>query len=240
MPTILRSSVASAIFCALIAVGQAQTGAKTPPSGAGNPASTPHKSAPWKRYCQPDNGFCFKYPSSWSMLGEVFEGNGVVVAPEQKGERSLWSEITVALVVPPPEGDEEAIGLDALIEQTMKSLREEGQNFETLQRQRRTVDHNPAQMLKVRYREKATGHDWYEEIIFIQGPDDEVYSVALKSTPQDMARLEPLLTGVVGSWMLPEVAAPAEEEQEESPKKPAAEKPGGNAAAPHQPAPSHP
>src|SRR5664280_3364330 len=38
------------------------------------------KSVPRKRYCQPDGGFCFKYPSSWSVLGEVFDGNGVVLS----------------------------------------------------------------------------------------------------------------------------------------------------------------
>ena len=72
-------------------------------------------------------------------------------------------------------------------------MREGGQNFETLQRQQRTVDHKPAQMLKVRYREKATGHDWIEELVFIEGPDEEIYSVALKCAPENLARLEPVL-----------------------------------------------
>ena len=72
------------------------------------------------------------------MLGEIFEGNGVVVAPPQKGERALWNAITVALVVPPPEGDEEPIGLNGVIEQATSGLREQGQDFETVQRQQRT------------------------------------------------------------------------------------------------------
>src|SRR6516225_11416010 len=76
------------------------------------PSSRPpaSKSAAWKHYCQPAGGFCFKYPSSWSILGEVFDGNGVVVAPPQKQDRALWDTITVTLVVPPPTGDEEPIG----------------------------------------------------------------------------------------------------------------------------------
>jgi len=50
------------------------------------PRST-QKSPPWTEYCHGDGGFCFKYPASWSVLGEVFDGNGVVVAPPQKLER---------------------------------------------------------------------------------------------------------------------------------------------------------
>ena len=175
------------------------------------------KSVPRKRYCQP-GGFCFKYPSSWTVLGEVFDGNGVVVAPPQKLDRALWDEITVALILPPSEGDEEPMTLDGLIEQASKSMREGGQTFETLQRQQRTVDHKPAQMLKVRYREKATDHDWVEEMVFIQGPDGEMYSVALKCSPENLARLEPAFAGVLESWVLPEPEPPAGAAEDDTPK----------------------
>ena len=142
------------------------------------------------------------------MMGEIFDGNGVVVAPPQKQERTLWDSITVALVVPPPQGDEEPLGLNGVIEEATSGLREGGQNFETLQRQQRTIDHKPAQILKARYRDKSTGHEWIEEMLFIEGPDNEIYSVALKCSPQELARLEPVLTGVLASWTLPEPEPP--------------------------------
>ena len=123
------------------------------------------------------------------MLGEIFAGNGVVVAPLQKQTEALWDEMTVAMVAPSPEGDEEAIGLDGVIQQAPAVCARTGQNFETLQRQQRTVDHKPAQMLKVQYREKSTGHDWIEEMVFIEGPENEIYSVALKCSPENLARL---------------------------------------------------
>ncbi len=185
---------------------------------ASQTAAPAHKPAvPWKRYCQPNAGFCFKYPSSWTMLGDVFDGNGVVVAPPQKEDRALWYEITLAMVAPSPEGDEEGPGLNGIIEQAMAAMREAGQNFVTLQRQERTVDHQPAQMLKARYREKATGHDWVEEMIFIQGQENEIYSVALKSAPQDLARLEPVLKGVLDSWTLSQPELPADDGDETAP-----------------------
>ena len=152
------------------------------------------------------------------MLGEVFDGNGVVVAPPQKQDRALWDAITVGLVVPAPTGDEEPIGLNGVIEQASSGLRENGQDFQTLQRQERTIDHKPAQMLKVSYYEKANAHDWIEEMIFIEGPDNEIYSVALKCSPQNLARLEPALNGVLAGWSLP--AAEADSGDSESSKQP--------------------
>lgn len=176
------------------------------------------KPAPKKRYCQPEGGFCFRYPSSWSVLGEVFDGNGVVVAPAQNLDPTLWDEVTVALVLPPPVGDEEPASLDTMIEQASKSMREGGQSFETLQRQARTVDHKPAQMLKVRYHEKATDRDWVEEMVFVEGPDGEIYSVALKCSPENLARWEPLFAGVLESWVLPEPEPPVGAGEDDAPK----------------------
>jgi hypothetical protein len=170
---------------------------------AGQPSSPARKTTTWKRYCQPEGGFCFKYPNSWSILGEVYDGNGVAVAPPQKQDRALWDAITVALVLPSPTGDEESTGLDGVIERASSGLRENGQDFQTLQRQERTVDHRPAQMLKVRYHEKTNARDWIEEMIFIEGPDNEIYSLALKCSPQNLVRLEPVLNGVLAGWTLP-------------------------------------
>lgn len=189
---------------------------------ASQAAAPAHKPAvPWKRYCQPSAGFCFKYPPAWTTLGEVFDGNGVVIAPPQKEDRALWYEITLAMVAPSPEGDEEGPGLNGIIEQAMAAMREAGQNFVTLQRQERTVDHKPAQMLKAKYREKTTGHDWVEEMIFIQGPENEIYSVALKCAPQDLARLEPVLSEVLKSWTQPQPEPPAGDDDESAPAQPA-------------------
>jgi hypothetical protein len=193
--------------CVVVAAGQ------TP-----SPHTPPAKSAVWKRYCQPEGGFCFKYPNSWSILGEIFAGHGVVVAPPQKQDRTLWNAITVAMVVPPPEGDDEPVDLDGVIGQATSGLRERGQDFETVERQRRTVDHKPAQLLKVRYQDKSNGRDWIEEMVFIEGPDNEIYSVALKSSPQDLARLEATFSQVLVSWTLPEPEPPPEGTDEAPPK----------------------
>src|SRR5271169_4352460 len=104
----LRGSLLTMMAFGSVALAAAQSSSSRPPAS---------KSAAWKRYCQPRGGFCFKYPGSWSMLGEVFDGNGVAIAPPQKQDRSLWDAITVALAVPPSTGDEEPLGLNGVIEQ---------------------------------------------------------------------------------------------------------------------------
>lgn len=142
------------------------------------------------------------------MLGEVYEGSGVVVAPPQKEEQALWNEITVAMVAPPPKDPDHALGLDGVIQQAAAGMRDAGQNFQTLQRQSRTVDGKPAQLLKAQYREKNSEREWIEELIFIEGPDNEIYSVALKSQPHDLAPLERVFNEVVRTWMLPEAGPP--------------------------------
>jgi len=178
---------------------------------AGQSTKPARPSAPWKRYCQTDGGFCFKYPSTWKMIGEIYDGNGVVVAPPQKDEQPLWNVVTVAMVAPPKDVDQ-ALGLDGVIQQAAAGMRDAGQNFQTLQRQSRTVDGKPAQLLKAQYREKTSDRDWIEELIFIEGPDNEIYSVALKSKPQDMVRLEPVFTEIVRTWTLPEPEPPANDD----------------------------
>ena len=95
-----------------------------------------------------------------------------------------------------------------------------GRDFETLQRQARTVDHKPAQMLKVRYHEKATDRDWVEQMVFVEGPDREIYSVALKCSPENLVRWEPLFAGVLESWVLPEPEPPVGAGEDDTPKRP--------------------
>ena len=149
------------------------------------------KAVPWKSYCHPTHEFCFKYPATWSMLGEVFNGNGVVVAPAQKQARELWDEVTVALVIPAPEGDEEPVTVAEAIAHAVSSVRKSGQSFETVQRQQRTVNGKPAELVKLRYTEQGTAREWVEDLVFIEGPDSEIYSVALKTAPATLPTMEP-------------------------------------------------
>ena len=187
------------------------------------------KTLPRKSYCHPEEGFCFKYPAGWTMLGDVLAGNGVVVVPPQKQEREFWDAVTVAMVIPAPQGDGDPVTIDQVIAKAVSGVRESGQNFETLQRQQRAVDGKPAELVKVRYTEKSSGRDWIEELVFVEGPDLEIYSVALKCAPSSLARMEPSFLRIVDSWSLPAVEPAAKAIDQEVPA-------GKSKAAPAPPA----
>src|SRR5215472_9651827 len=158
----LWTRVTLTLSLALVSAAATQTPGKPSPNAA-----------PWKEYCHPDHGFCFKYPSSWISLGAIFDGNGIVVAPPQKQDRALWDAVTVAFMIPPPKGDEDPVTIDQAIEKAVSSVRESGQNFDTVQRRQRAVDGNPAQVVELHYVDKSSGREWIEELVFVEGPDSE-------------------------------------------------------------------
>lgn len=180
----------------------------------------PNKAAALKSYCHPDLGYCFNYPSTWEVLGQVFEGNGVVVAPTQKSDQELWDEVTVTLIIPAPQGNEEPVSIGEAIERAVSSVRKTGQNFETLERRQRAVDGQPAEMVKLHYVEQGTGREWTEELVFIEGTQSEIYSVALKTSPLTLARMEPQFTRIVDSWKLPKPETNDEDATTPKPKTP--------------------
>jgi hypothetical protein len=158
------------------------------------------------QYCNPDVGFCFDYPKDWEMMGEVFEGDGVVVAPIQEGERTYWNQVTVA-ALPSAEDDPEASDIPADLDETLQrmldTMKQGTKTFETQQRKSETVDELPAQFMKVHYLEEGQkGREWIEELTFVQGPDNVIYSIALKSSPEMVAQLEPAYRAIVKSFQV--------------------------------------
>jgi hypothetical protein len=162
--------------------------------------ASPGASAPTKRFCQANAGFCVSYPANWLVLGEAF-GNGTIIAPEQKTERALWDEVTVATVVPVPGENQTAPSIEDLINTAMNTMQAEGRNPQTLERQQRTVADLPAQMIRIRYNDDD-GRNWIEELVFIEGPEQEIYSVALKAQPANVSHLEPAFASILRSWKL--------------------------------------
>ncbi len=181
-----------------------------------------------KHYCQQGGGFCFGYPASWMMVGESI-GDGVVVAPQQTLDRELWDEVTVAAVVPPSADDQPAMSIEQVIETAMTNMKASGHDPATLQRQERTVAGLPAQMIRIRYHDEPSGRDWIEQLVFIEGPAQEIYSVALKAQPGTIARVEPVFDAIVRSWKL----EPGENGVGSDQPIPSSTKPSVSAPTPH-------
>jgi hypothetical protein len=92
------------------------------------------------------------------------------------------------------------MSIDQVIETAMTNMTGGGHAPTTLQRQERTVAGLPAQMIRIRYHDEPSGRDWIEQLIFIEGADQQIYSVALKAQPGTIARLEPVFDAIVRSW----------------------------------------
>ena len=108
----------------------------------------------------------------------------------------------------------------------MSNMRAGGHNPQTLQRQQLAVDTLPAEMIKVRYHDKESARDWIEQLVFIEGPDQVIYSLSLKAQPGSFGRLQPAFDGIVQSWKLQ-----TSDNATSAPSRPSAAKPAGASSA---------
>ncbi len=121
------------------------------------------------------------------------------------------------------------MSIDQVIDTAMTNMKASGRDPATLQRQERTVAGLPAQLIRIRYHDEPSGRDWIEQLVFIEGPDQEIYSVALKAQPGTIARLEPAFDAIVRSWKL----EPGENGAGSQPRPHTSNKPSVPAPAPH-------
>ena len=154
-----------------------------------------------KHFCQRDGGFCFSYPATWSVLGEAF-GTGIVIAPQQEGDSSLWNVVTVVSIPEPAIPGQSPPSIDQVIESALDNMRAAGHIPATLERQARVVAGLPGQMIRLRYHDEASGRDWVEQLVFAEGPEQELYSASLKAQPSDFERLRPAFESILRSWKL--------------------------------------
>jgi hypothetical protein len=187
-----RTTPIARSFLCLLALVCAVTG------GIGAAQTSQHPQPTTKRYCEADGNYCFRYPISWTEVGAEYPGNGVVIAPPQKQERSQWDTITVVQMVLAND-DEQNHPLSFYIDRATSGAREAGQDFQTVQRQEGSVNGHPTESLTALYREKDSGREWMEKLVFLQG-DEGTYSVVLKCAPANFARLEPALKSILQSW----------------------------------------
>jgi PsbP len=172
----------AAIFLLVSSVVSAQA---TKPAPNKNPAG----SKPGMSYfCNQDLGYCFDFPMSWKMLGQVYEGYGTVVAPPQEGDQANWANVTVAAVeVPTEEGKNPPI-VEDLVTSLVGKMAEQVQNMETVRRSTDTLAQRPAQLLQVRYDEG--GKRWNETIVATDGGNGMFYTIVYKSAAADEAKYQ--------------------------------------------------
>lgn len=177
------------ILLSAIVIGQ------TAPSKPSPPAK-PRTS----NYCNQDLGYCFDFPASWKMLGEVYEGHGAAVAPVQSGDPSQWAQVTVAaLDIPTPEGKTPP-SLEDLVTTLVGKMAEQTTNMETVRRSQETLAHHPAQLFQVHYDED--GKRWGETIVAMDGGDGTFYTVVYKALATDEAKYKTQVEEILKSFRL--------------------------------------
>ena len=124
-----------------------------------------------------------------------------MVAPPQSAKPSeKWSSVTAAATdLPPQAAGKERPSFDELIGVVLESMRP-GVHPQTLERKQMTIEGMPAQVLKLKY-DDENGQTWIEEIALMDG-DEVIYSVALRCTPDELTKLEPVYKEMLGTWRL--------------------------------------
>lgn len=193
-------------------------------------AKSPTQKSPvhnWKTYCSEEAEYCISYPSDWDVIGDVMEGNGVVMAPPQNGkDKALWDGVTVSVTDLPGNEGQQPPSFDDIVSVAINGL--PGTNVEILQRSQLTLHDRDAELIKLRYNDKETDQPWVEEIVFI---DDQlaIYSIALRATPNDIPGLEETFRRIIATWRPSEPESPA---QTPKPKLPQNKTPQANPPQP--------
>lgn len=209
----MKALIFTVFLCASLGVASAQ-------AAPGKTARRPRNSstASGRSECAVAVGLCVTVPPSWQRLGDVFGDLGFVVAEPHTGVNSAsWPQFTVAAIDVPPRKDATgaavAPSLDAVVDIV---LTPDGSftSAETLQRTNLMLNGREAEIVRVRLHDEKS--DAIEAIALIEGEDGLVYSIALRSAPQDAARLEPVFQKVIHSWRFkPTVAQPVPQSKPE-------------------------
>ena len=177
------------------------------------PAKKPNTTAKPRTsyFCNQELGYCFDFPASWKMLGQVYEGYGVVVAPTQPGDQDQWAQVTAAAVEIPTQEGKNPPTVDDLVTSLVGKMAEQAQNMETVRRSTETLAHHSAQLLQVHYDEN--GKRWGETIVAMDGGDGMFYTIVYKAQAAEEAKYQPQVEEILKSFRL----APAEKPENPKP-----------------------
>ena len=151
-------------------------------------------------YCNQDFGFCFNYPLDWKLLGEVYDGHGVAVAPQQTGDQSEWAQVTVAALDISAQEGKTPPTVEDLVTSLLGKMASQAENMETVRRSEETLAARPAQVLQVRYDEN--GKRWGETIVAMDGGNDRFYTVVFKAKVGDEAKYQKPVEGILKTFRL--------------------------------------
>ncbi|ABF43744.1 hypothetical protein Acid345_4745 [Candidatus Koribacter versatilis Ellin345] len=199
LPYISMRIAALLLLCSTLAFPQAAKTPATPPTK--KPSAGPTKPG-MSYFCNQDLGYCFDFPLSWKMLGQVYEGYGAVVAPQQAGDQATWANVTVAAVEIPTEEGKNPPTVEDLVTTLVGKMAQQTEAMETARRSEEILAGRSAQLIEVRYNENS--QRWNETIVAMDGGDGMFYTIVYKALAADAPKYQKQVEEILKSFRIKE------------------------------------
>ncbi len=167
-----------------------------------NAGSTPKQDHAWKRYYNPQWGYCVSYPSRW-LKEEAFEGAGIFVKTGVKKRSMPIGEIDVGVL---PDAYQPSSGAPQLslvdnLHAHLDGLKkfERAQQMQVLEQRPMDLSGKSALYTKERYYDPLDRATLVQEIVFVQ-QKDSLYRLELECNADQVARFEPVFTRLVSTF----------------------------------------
>ncbi len=162
----------------------------------------------WKRYRNPNLGYCVSYPSRWSR-GSAFDGSGLFLETGVRNSAKPGGEIDIGPLSDDSEATADArlkpVDLGENLRENLKEHLDGLQKFARAERLEVIDQHSldlqgsTALFAKDRYYDPLERTHWMEEVIFVQHKG-EVYRMELQCPPDQIKRFEAVFTYFVNSF----------------------------------------
>jgi len=196
-----------AIACSLLSAAPPAAGTVTGPE---THASVNRLDKAWKRYRNPNLGYCVNYPSRWTKDG-AFDGTGLVVETGKQKFSKPMGEIDMGLLSLPTSEDARlkaaSLSNSEADDLLLDEMKDHIAGLEKLMRVERveTVDQhsmrmqgNSALFVKNKYYDPLERSNWTEEIVFVKRQDG-LFRLELQCQTDQVNRFEPVFANVVNT-----------------------------------------
>jgi hypothetical protein len=155
----------------------------------------------WKRYYNPEAGYCVDYPARW-YKADAFDGSGLYVMTGMKKHSRATGEIDIGRFreSASKEAHPANISLQDVFQTHMDGLKkfERAERMEVLEQRPMDIGGVPGLFTKDRYYDPQDRSTWMEEVLFIQSKG-EMYRIELECKADQMDRFEPVFSHLVST-----------------------------------------
>jgi hypothetical protein len=162
--------------------------------------SIPKQDSAWRRYENPELGYCVQYPKRW-VRGDAFEGKGMYFETGVKKFSRPLGEIDIGAfsVADIPEISSPKQYME--IHLTGLQRFERAQGLEVLEQREIEVEGRPALLTKDRYFDPQDRADWLDEILLTRS-GNHWYRLELECRADQGKRFEPVFLHFVSTFQL--------------------------------------